>query len=87
MMVEVRDMRIMKVLANATNVIAEGEVMQLMNMHNADLSEEGYLQVIRSKTSKLFEASAQVGAILAEAPAALEAACADFGQALGTAFR
>ena len=87
MMVEVRDMRIMKVLANATNVIAEGEVMQLMNMHNADLSEEGYLQVIRSKTSKLFEASAQVGAIWAEAPAALEAACADFGQALGTAFR
>ena len=87
MMVEVQDMRIMKVLADATNVIAEGEVMQLMNMHNADLTEEGYLQVIRSKTSKLFEASAQVGAILAGASPALEAACADFGQALGTAFQ
>jgi octaprenyl-diphosphate synthase len=87
MMVEVQDMRIMKVLADATNVIAEGEVMQLMNMHNADLTEDGYLQVIRSKTSKLFEASAQVGAILAGASPALEAACADFGQALGTAFQ
>jgi len=87
MMVEVQDMRSMKVLADATNVIAEGEVMQLMNMHNADLTEEGYLQVIRSKTSKLFEASAQVGAILAGASPALEAACADFGQAVGTAFQ
>ena len=87
MMVEVQDMRIMKVLADATNVIAEGEVMQLMNMHNADLTEDGYLQVIRSKTSKLFEASAQVGAILAGTSPALEAACADFGQALGTAFQ
>jgi octaprenyl-diphosphate synthase len=87
MMVEVQDMRIMKVLADATNVIAEGEVMQLMNMHNADLTEDGYLQVIRSKTSKLFEASAQVGAILAGASPALEAACAGFGQALGTAFQ
>ena len=87
MMVEVQDMRIMKVLADATNVIAEGEVMQLMNMHNADLSEEEYLNVIRSKTSKLFEASAQVGAILSSVPAKLEAACADFGQALGTAFQ
>lgn len=87
MMVEVRDMRIMTVLADATNVIAEGEVMQLMNMHNADLSEAGYLQVIRSKTSKLFEASAQVGAILSGASPALEATCAAFGQALGTAFQ
>jgi octaprenyl-diphosphate synthase len=87
MMVEVQNMRIMKVLADATNVIAEGEVMQLMNMHNADLSEDGYLQVIRSKTSKLFEASAQVGAILAGAPLAMEVACAEFGQALGTAFQ
>ena len=66
MMVEVQDMRIMEVLANATNVIAEGEVLQLMNMHNADLSESDYLQVIRSKTSKLFEASAQVATIYAK---------------------
>lgn len=87
MMVQVRDMRIMQVLADATNVIAEGEVLQLMHMHNADLSEADYLQVIRSKTSKLFEASAQVAAILASASAPVESACATFGQALGTAFQ
>jgi octaprenyl-diphosphate synthase len=80
-------MRIMDVLANATNIIAEGEVMQLMNMHNAALDEAGYLQVIRSKTAKLFEASARVGAILSGASADLESACAEYGQALGTAFQ
>jgi len=85
MMVEAQDMRIMAVLADATNVIAEGEVLQLMNMHNAGLDEAGYLQVIRSKTAKLFEASARVGAILSNAPADLEDACANYGQALGTA--
>ena len=87
MMVEAQSMRIMQVLADATNVIAEGEVLQLMNMHNAALDEAGYLQVIRSKTAKLFEASARVGAILAQADAAQEEACADYGQALGTAFQ
>ncbi|GAB4401889.1 MAG: polyprenyl synthetase family protein [Rhodoferax sp.] len=87
MMVEARSMRIMEVLADATNVIAEGEVMQLMNMHNADLSEDDYVQVIRSKTAKLFEASARVGALLADAPPAVEQACAAYGQALGTAFQ
>jgi len=87
MMVEAQNMRIMQVLADATNVIAEGEVMQLMNMHNAGLDEAGYLQVIRSKTAKLFEASARVGAILADAEPALEEACAEYGQALGTAFQ
>lgn len=87
MMVDTQSMRIMEVLANATNIIAEGEVMQLMNMHNAGLDEAGYLQVIRSKTAKLFEASARVGAILASAEAASEQACADYGQALGTAFQ
>ena len=87
MMVEVQDMRIMRVLADATNVIAEGEVLQLMNMHNADLTEADYLQVIRSKTSKLFEASAQVAAILAQASPTVENACTTFGQALGTAFQ
>ena len=61
--------------------------MQLMNMHNAALDEQGYLQVIRSKTAKLFEASARVGAILANADEAMEAACAEYGQALGTAFQ
>jgi octaprenyl-diphosphate synthase len=87
MMVDAQDMRIMQVLADATNVIAEGEVLQLMNMHNAGLDEAGYLQVIRSKTAKLFEASARVGAILAGANAALENACTQYGQALGTAFQ
>ena len=87
MMVEAQSMRIMQVLADATNVIAEGEVMQLMNMHNAALDEASYLQVIRSKTAKLFEASARVGAILAGASLEMEGACAEYGQALGTAFQ
>jgi octaprenyl-diphosphate synthase len=87
MMVDTQSMRIMAVLADATNIIAEGEVMQLMNMHNAGLDEAGYLQVIRSKTAKLFEASARVGAILSGATAPLEEACAEYGQALGTAFQ
>jgi len=87
MMVDARDMRVMQVLADATNVIAEGEVLQLMNMHNAALDEAGYLEVIRSKTAKLFEASARVGAILAGSSPEMEEACADYGQALGTAFQ
>jgi octaprenyl-diphosphate synthase len=87
MMVDAQDMRVMQVLADATNVIAEGEVLQLMNMHNAALDEAGYLQVIRSKTAKLFEASARVGAILAGSSAEIEEACANYGQALGTAFQ
>lgn len=87
MMVESQDLRIMQVLADATNVIAEGEVLQLMNMHNASLDEAGYLQVIRSKTAKLFEASALVGAILAKTSPAMESACAEYGQAIGTAFQ
>jgi octaprenyl-diphosphate synthase len=87
MMVDAQNMRVMEVLADATNVIAEGEVLQLMNMHNAALDEAGYLQVIRSKTAKLFEASARVGAILAGSSTEMEAACADYGQALGTAFQ
>ena len=87
MMVDAQSMRIMEVLADATNVIAEGEVLQLMNMHNAALNEADYLQVIRSKTAKLFEASARVGAILSGATPEQEAACAEYGQALGTAFQ
>jgi octaprenyl-diphosphate synthase len=87
MMVSAKNMRVMQVLADATNVIAEGEVMQLMNMHNAALDEASYLQVIRSKTAKLFEASARVGAILAGSSADMEAICATYGQALGTAFQ
>jgi octaprenyl-diphosphate synthase len=87
MMVDAGDMRIMQTLAEATNIIAEGEVLQLMNMHDPGLSEEGYLRVIRSKTAKLFEASARLAALLAQAPAEIELACADYGQALGTAFQ
>ena len=87
MMVDAGDMRIMQTLAEATNIIAEGEVLQLMNMHDAGLSEDGYLRVIRSKTAKLFEASARLAALLAGASAAVEQACADYGQALGTAFQ
>ena len=87
MMLDAHDMRVMEILADATNVIAEGEVMQLMNMHDPGLDEAAYLQVIRSKTAKLFEASARLGAVLAGAPAAIERACADYGQALGTAFQ
>ena len=87
MMVEVGEMRIMETLAEATNVIAEGEVLQLMNMHDADLTEEGYLRVIRSKTAKLFEASARLAALLARSSDAVEQHCAAYGQALGTAFQ
>jgi len=87
MMVEANDMRVMQILADATNVIAEGEVLQLMNMNDASLDEAAYLRVIRSKTAKLFEASARLGAVLAGSTASIEAACADYGQALGTAFQ
>jgi octaprenyl-diphosphate synthase len=87
MMLDAHDMRVMEILADATNVIAEGEVMQLMNMHDPALDEAAYLQVIRSKTAKLFEASARLGAVLAGAPHPVEQACADYGQALGTAFQ
>ena len=87
MMVEAGNMRILQVLSDATNVIAEGEVQQLINTHDASLDEAGYLHVIRSKTAKLFEASTQIAAILAGANATIEAACATYGQALGTAFQ
>ena len=87
MMVDTDSMRVMQVLADATNVIAEGEVLQLMNMHDASLDQDGYLRVIRSKTAKLFEASARLGAILARQDATTEEACATYGQALGTAFQ
>ncbi|WP_201496020.1 polyprenyl synthetase family protein [Rubrivivax sp. A210] len=87
MMVSTNRMRVLDVLADATNVIAEGEVLQLMNMHDPDLAVADYLQVIRYKTAKLFEASARLGAVLAGADDELEEACAAFGRALGTAFQ
>lgn len=87
MMVSVKNMRVLEVLADATNVIAEGEVLQLMNMHDPDLAVEEYLRVIRYKTAKLFEASARLGAVLGRADDALEESCADYGRSLGTAFQ
>jgi len=87
MMVSVNRMRVLHVLSDATNVIAEGEVLQLMNMHDPDVQVSDYLKVIRFKTAKLFEASARLGAVLAEAPPEIEEACANYGRSLGTAFQ
>ena len=87
MIVGVGSLQIMKVLADATNVIAEGEVLQLLNVHDADTDEEQYLRVIRYKTAKLFEAATQVGAILGRASPEVEAALAEYGMHLGTAFQ
>ena len=87
MMVSVNRMRVLEVLADATNVIAEGEVLQLMNMHDPDLAVDDYLRVIRFKTAKLFEASARLGAVLAQADTGTEESCADYGRSLGTAFQ
>jgi len=87
MMVSVDRMRVLDVLADATNVIAEGEVLQLMNMHDPDLAVDDYLRVIRFKTAKLFEASARLGAVLAESDLAVEESCAAYGRSLGTAFQ
>lgn len=87
MMLRADDMRVMSVLASATNTIAEGEVLQLMNTHNPDISEEQYLEVIRRKTAALFEAAAQLGAIVAKAPSELEEQLARYGSHLGTAFQ
>ena len=87
MMVRIGEMRIMEVMANATNVIAEGEVLQLMNCNDPDTNEIRYFEVIRSKTAKLFEAGARVAAILAGADRPTEAALAAYGMQLGTAFQ
>jgi octaprenyl-diphosphate synthase len=87
MMVGVGNMRIMEILSDATNVIAEGEVLQLMNVHDADVEIDGYLQVIRYKTAKLFEAASRLGAVLGGADESTELAMARFGMHLGTAFQ
>ena len=87
MMVGVDDMRVMRVLADATNTIAEGEVLQLMNCHDPEVDEARYLEVIRRKTAKLFEASGRLGAVLGGAPAAIEEGLAAYGMHLGTAFQ
>ena len=87
MMVEVDNMRVMQVLAEATNTIAGGEVLQLMGSHDPEVDEARYLEVIRRKTAKLFEAAARLGGVLAGAPAALEEGLAEYGMRVGTAFQ
>jgi len=87
MMLSADSMRVMRVLADATNTIAEGEVLQLMNCHDPEVGEASYLEVIRRKTAKLFEAAARLGAILADASPSIEAGLAEYGMRLGTAFQ
>ncbi|HEZ0068073.1 TPA: octaprenyl diphosphate synthase [Neisseria meningitidis] len=87
LMVASGSMRVLEVMADATNIIAEGEVMQLMNIGNTDITEEQYIQVIQYKTAKLFEAAAQVGAILGKASPEHEQALKDYGMYVGTAFQ
>lgn len=87
MMVGVGSMRVMEILADATNVIAEGEVLQLMNCHNADIDVADYLQVVRYKTAKLFEASSRLGAVLGASQSEIETGMAGYGMHLGTAFQ
>jgi len=87
MMVGIDNMRVMQVLSDATNTIAEGEVLQLLNCNDPDVDEARYLQVIRYKTAKLFEAAARLAAILADASPETEEACAEYGRCVGTAFQ
>lgn len=87
MMVEVNEMRVMQTLADATNVIAEGEVLQLLNCHDADVEIANYMRVIHCKTAKLFEAAMRLGAILGKSSEADEIAAAQYGMHLGTAFQ
>ncbi len=87
MMVDVGNMRIMRILADATNRIAEGEVLQLMNIHDPTVDEARYLRVVERKTATLFEAAARIGAVLCGAEEPVEQACARYGAALGTSFQ
>lgn len=87
MMVSLQRMRVMEILSDATNVIAEGEVLQLMNCNDPNTSEDSYMQVIYSKTARLFEAATQLAAVLTEQPPHIEQAMQDYGRYLGTAFQ
>ena len=87
MMVKLQNMRVMEILSETTNIIAEGEVLQLLNIHNADVTELDYLKVIHFKTAKLFEAATRLGAVLSGANNADETALAHYGMRLGTAFQ
>ncbi|MBL4823575.1 MAG: octaprenyl diphosphate synthase [Colwellia sp.] len=87
MMTKLGDMRIMDILSDATNIVAEGEVLQLMHCNDPDTTEESYLQVIYCKTAKLFEAATRLAAIITQQDSATETAMADYGKYLGTAFQ
>lgn len=87
MMVDVQNMRVMEILAEATNIIAEGEVLQLLNIHDADVTDQAYLKVIHYKTAKLFEAATRLGAVICNASERDEQAMAEYGMRLGTAFQ
>jgi octaprenyl-diphosphate synthase len=87
MMVKLQNMRVMQILSEATNIISEGEVLQLMNIHNADVTEQEYLKVIHFKTAKLFEAATRLGAVISGANEKDETALAQYGMRLGTAFQ
>ncbi len=87
MMVKLQNMRVMQILSEATNIIAEGEVLQLLNIHNAEVTELDYLKVIHYKTAKLFEAAARLGAVMGNANTQDESALAQYGMRLGTAFQ
>ena len=87
MMVGVNSMRVMSVLADATNTIAEGEVLQLINCHDAEVDEKRYLEVVRRKTAKLFEAAARLGGVLGGVAPEIEESLATYGMHLGTAFQ
>jgi octaprenyl-diphosphate synthase len=87
MMVSVKNMRVMEVLSDATNIIAEGEVLQLMNCNDPNIDEAAYLRVIRYKTAKLFEAAGRLGALVCNAPREVEDALGSYGMHLGTAFQ
>ncbi|MHA2685949.1 octaprenyl diphosphate synthase [Vibrio harveyi] len=87
MMTELGSMKILKLMSDAVNVIAEGEVQQLMNCNDPDTTEESYMQVIYSKTARLFESATQIGAILNDAPEEVEVALQNYGKYLGTAFQ
>lgn len=87
MMVKLQKMRVMEILAEATNTISEGEVLQLLNVRKVDISEDDYLRVIHFKTAKLFEAATRLGAVISQADAQQEAAMAEYGMRLGTAFQ
>jgi octaprenyl-diphosphate synthase len=87
MMVDVGSLRVMRILADATNRIAEGEVLQLLNVHDPSVTEQRYMQVVDRKTATLFEAAARIGAVLSGADAVTEEACARYGSSLGKAFQ